>query len=172
MGPKVRFSGFVFGVLPPDRPKSLISGFCIRGLPPGKPKSQISVFCIRGFAPWGAHKSDFRVLYSGVCPLGGPKSPMSGFCIRGLPPGCASWARNPKGPKSHLFGTKWVAIPPYGMPGTAFCTEFRSGSRQIGPTPQSQFFFVHHCGQTIDKQLTTHGKMLFFVIYFAPARNW
>ena len=47
----------------------------------------------------------------------------------------------PRDPKSHLFVTKWVAIPPYGTPGTAFCTEFRRGSRQIGPTPSNSTFF-------------------------------
>ena len=31
----------------------------------------------------------------------------------GLPAGCAGWARNPKGPKTNLFATKWVAVPPF-----------------------------------------------------------
>ena len=48
----------------------------------------------------------------------------------------------PRDPKSHLFVTKWVAIPPYGTPGTAFCTEFRRGSRQIGPTPSISTFLT------------------------------
>ena len=55
--------------------------------------------------------------------------------------GCASWARNPRDPKSHLFVTKWVAIPPFWTSEAGFCTEFRCGSRQIGVPPSISTFF-------------------------------
>ena len=64
----------------------------------------------------------------------------------------------PRDPKSHLFGTKWVAIPPYGTPGTAFCTEFRSGTRQIGPTPSISTFL----GSFFDPKTTKNVKNRIF----------
>ena len=54
---------------------------------------------------------------------------------------CASWARNPKGPKSHLFVTNWVAIQPFCTSEAGFDAKFRRGSRQIGPTPSNSTFF-------------------------------
>ena len=58
----------------------------------------------------------------------------------------------PRHPKSDVFVTKWVAIPPYGTPGTAFFTEFRRGSRQIGPTPSISTLFSTTFGPQIAKK--------------------
>ena len=78
-------------------------------------------------------------------PLAAPKQAGSSLDPAWIQPawlaGCASWARNPKGPKSHLFGTKWVAIQPFCTSEAGFYAEFRRGSRQIGPTPSISTFF-------------------------------
>ena len=64
----------------------------------------------------------------------------------------------PRDPKSHFFGTKLVAIQPYGTPGTAFCTEFRSGTRQIGPTTSiSTFFWVNFDPQNAKNRIFWEG---------------
>ena len=54
--------------------------------------------------------------------------------------GCASWARNPKGPKSHLFVTNRVAIQPFWTLLIPVDAKFRPRSRQIGPTPSISTF--------------------------------
>ena len=55
--------------------------------------------------------------------------------------GCAGRARNPKGPQTYLFVTKWVAIQPFCTSEAGSYAEFRRGSRQIGPTPSISTFF-------------------------------
>ena len=47
----------------------------------------------------------------------------------------------PRDPKSHLFATKWVAIPPFGTLKPGSSTEFRPGSRRGGPGAQIPTFF-------------------------------
>ena len=67
--------------------------------------------------------------------------------------GCASWARNPKGPKSHLFVTNWVAIQPFCTSLVPGCAEFRRGSRQIGPTPSISTHFFTFLDQFVMKNV-------------------
>ena len=150
---RVLYSGFALRG-PCFGPKSPISGFCIRGLPHrghvSAPEVRFPGF-VFGVCPLGAmyspQKSDFRDLYSWFAPPGPcirPKSSISRICIHGLPqwgPGCASWVRNPKDLKSHLFVTKWDAVAPFGTWGPGSYAEFRRGSRQIGPTPSISTFF-------------------------------
>ena len=57
------------------------------------------------------------------------------------PKGVRAGAGTPTDPKSHLFVTKWVAIPPFSTSGPASCTEFRRGSRRDSPTPSISIFF-------------------------------
>merc|ERR1712147_374399 len=80
------------------------------------------------------------------------------------PKGVLAWPGTPRDPKSHLFVTKWVAIPPYGTPGTAFCTEFRRGSRQIGPTPSISTLFLAIFGPN-------KWKNAFFGDIFCPCKE-
>merc|ERR1711981_1476429 len=51
------------------------------------------------------------------------------------PQGVLAGPGTPRDPKSHLFATKWVAIPPFGTWGPGSCAEFRPGSRHGGPGP-------------------------------------
>ena len=47
----------------------------------------------------------------------------------------------PRYPKSHLFVTNGVTIRPFLTSGPGFCAEFRCGSREGVPPPQSQLVF-------------------------------
>ena len=67
-----------------------------------------------------------------LCP---PDLPPDRLHIGQVRQGCASWARNPKEFKSHLFGTNRVAIQPFCKSQTGKYTEFRRGSRQLGLPP-------------------------------------
>ena len=49
------------------------------------------------------------------------------------PQGVLAGPGTPRDPKSHLFATKWVAIPPFGTLKPGSGTEFRPGSRRGGP---------------------------------------
>ena len=70
----------------------------------------------------------------------------------------------PRDPKTHLFGTNWVAIKPFWTSPAGNCAEFRRASRQIGPTPSISTFF--------DPFLTQKcPKLRFWVEKNAPARN-
>ena len=59
------------------------------------------------------------------------------------PKGVLAGPGTPRDPKSHLFVTNWVAIQPFCTSEAGFDAEFRCGSRQIGPTPQTQLFLDH-----------------------------
>ena len=100
-------------ILDPKMPKSRFSGRV----------SNLSATHSHGFGAPGAHR--------------GP---------RGARPWAAQGAQGPRGdsgvlagpgtprdPKSHLFATKWVAIPPFGTLKTGSGTEFWPGSRRGGP---------------------------------------
>ena len=55
----------------------------------------------------------------------------------------------PRGSKSHLFATKWVAVPPFGTLKPASGTEFRPGSRSGGPGAQIPTF----CSPILDPKM-------------------
>ena len=64
----------------------------------------------------------------------GPRGP--------APHGVLAGPGTPRDPKSHLFATKWVAIPPFGTLKPGSGTEFRPGSRRGGvPGPESTLLF-------------------------------
>ena len=115
-------------------PKGVLAG-------PGTPKVRFLGF-VFAVCPIGTmyspQKFDFRDLYSGFAPSG----PCIATWIQPVSrPGCASWVRTPRDPKSHLFVTKWDAVAPFGTWGPGSYAEFRRGSRQIGPTPLNLDFF-------------------------------
>ena len=56
--------------------------------------------------------------------------------------GCASWARTPRDPKSHLFVTNRVAIQPFCTIQVGKFTELRRESRQIDLTPSISTFLL------------------------------
>ena len=57
----------------------------------------------------------------------------------------------PRDPKTHLFVTNRVAIPPFLTSGPGFYAEFRRGSRQGGPTPSISTFFFTFFGMIFGK---------------------
>ena len=77
----------------------------------------------------------------------GPPSHKCVFSVHGVLAG----PRTPRDPKSHLFVTKWVAIRPFCVFLRPVCAEFRSGARQIGPTPSISTFVQHFFDPKIHK---------------------
>ena len=61
----------------------------------------------------------------------------------GSPKGVRAGPGTPRDPKTHLFVTNRVAIPPFWTSGPGFYAEFWRGSRQGGPTPSISTFFDH-----------------------------
>ena len=57
----------------------------------------------------------------------------------------------PRDPKSHLFATKWVAIPPFWTLRPGSGSEFRPGSRRGGPGAQIPTFFSPILDQKLPK---------------------
>ena len=57
------------------------------------------------------------------------------------PKGVRAGPGTPRDPKTHLFVTNRVAIPPFLTSGPGFYAEFRRGSRQGGPTPSISICF-------------------------------
>ena len=79
-------------------------------------------------------------------------------------PGVLAGPGTPRDPKSHLFATKWVAIPPFGTLKPGSGTEFRPGSRRGGPGPKYQLFFRLFWTQKCPKVYFLGG----FRIYLRP----
>ena len=65
------------------------------------------------------------------------------------PPGVLARPGTPRDPKSHLFATKWVAIPPFGTLKPGSGSEFRPGSRRGGPRAQIPIF----CSPILDPKM-------------------
>ena len=79
----------------------------------------------------------------------------------------------PRDPKSHFFGTNWVAIQPFFKPKLGSYAEFRRGSRQIGPTPSiSTFFRPFLDPQTAQKlkKLDFLTRFRYFYVAVRPAK--
>ena len=57
------------------------------------------------------------------------------------PKGVLAGPGTPRDPKSHVFGANRFAIRPFCVFLRPVDTQFRSGARQIGPTPSTSIFF-------------------------------